>query len=173
MRSHQVVNDALMNVTKGDYARFNERTYREVYDEITEKAEQKYVDEVAAHAETQKQRDESDAKHAREICALTEQIERLRKADEKDTNAKAFVLGWVYTLVIAGIPYLVVLTAIEIFKYLLVDDTISGWIYAAVFVVITGIVCIFFDKAKNFFVKLAKKQVLSRKARGKELATEK
>ena len=38
MRSHSVVYDALMNVTRGDYARFNERTYREVFDEIQEKA---------------------------------------------------------------------------------------------------------------------------------------
>ena len=173
MRSHQVVNDALMNVTKGDYARFNERTYREVYDEITEKAEQKYVDEAAAHAETQKKRDEADAEHAREIGALTAQLEQLKKADEKDTNTKSLVLGWVYTLLIAGIPYLVALTAIEIFKYKLVNDTVSGWIYAAVFVVITGIVCIFFDKAKKYFIMLAKKQVLSGKAKNKEVITEK
>lgn len=49
MRSHSVVNDALMNVTKGDYARFNERTYIEVYEEIQEIADKKYKDEVQMH----------------------------------------------------------------------------------------------------------------------------
>ena len=55
MRAHKAVNDALMNVTKGDYARFNDQTYREVYDEIIAVADKKYADEAVAHGHTKKQ----------------------------------------------------------------------------------------------------------------------
>ena len=42
-----------MDITKGDYARFNSNTYLEVYDDIQEKSLKKYKDEAAAHAQTQ------------------------------------------------------------------------------------------------------------------------
>lgn len=37
LRTHKVVLDSLMDITKGDYARFNSNTYLEVYDDIQEK----------------------------------------------------------------------------------------------------------------------------------------
>ena len=52
MRTHPIVLDALMNITRGDYARFNDRTYLEVYDTIVAQSEKKYVEEASAHADT-------------------------------------------------------------------------------------------------------------------------
>lgn len=53
LRTHKVVLDSLMDITKGDYARFNSNTYLEVYDGIQERSLKKYNDEAAAHAQTQ------------------------------------------------------------------------------------------------------------------------
>ena len=53
LRTHKVVLDSLMDITKGDYARFNSNTYLEVYEDIQEKAQKKYKDEVVAHTKTQ------------------------------------------------------------------------------------------------------------------------
>ena len=38
LRTHKVVLDSLMDITKGYYARFNSSTYLEVYEDIQEKA---------------------------------------------------------------------------------------------------------------------------------------
>ncbi len=52
LRSHSVAVDALMNVTKGDYARFDDRTYLEVYEEIQAIANSKLQEEKNKHEET-------------------------------------------------------------------------------------------------------------------------
>ena len=41
LRTHKVVLDSLMDITKGDYARFNSNTYLEVYEDIQEKTQKK------------------------------------------------------------------------------------------------------------------------------------
>ena len=52
MRSYSMVSDALMNVTKGDYARFNDRTHLDVYEEIKSQAREEYLIEVEKHNQT-------------------------------------------------------------------------------------------------------------------------
>lgn len=168
MRSHSVVNDALMNVTKGDYARFNDRTYREVFDEINEKAHQQYIEEVVAHSETQRQWSESDENRRKEIQQLNDTIAALKKENEKDTDEKAHFLGWIYTLVCAGIPYLLLTVIIEILKYNLIDNTVAGWLYAGTFTILTALVVVFFERAKKHFFAVAKKYILDRKKRKNE-----
>ena len=38
LRTHSAVIDSLMNITRGDYARFNSQTYLEVYDDIEQRS---------------------------------------------------------------------------------------------------------------------------------------
>ena len=120
LRTHKVVLDSLMDITKGDYARFNSNTYLEVYDDIQEKALKKYKDEAAAHAQTQEAFKNLERNSTDEIKALKARISTMEENDKKrqedDFNKKVSVWGWVATLVLAGIPYLLLIVAIEIVK---------------------------------------------------------
>lgn len=120
LRTHKVVLDSLMDITKGDYARFNSNTYLEVYDDIQEKSLKKYKDEAAAHAQTQEALKILERNSSDEIEALKARIstmeENEKKRQEDDFNKKVSIWGWVSTLVLAGIPYLLLIVAIEIVK---------------------------------------------------------
>lgn len=120
LRTHKVVLDSLMDITKGDYARFNSNTYLEVYDDIQEKSLKKYKDEAAAHAQTQEALKILERNSSNEIEALKARIstmeENEKKRQEDDFNKKVSIWGWVATLVLAGIPYLLLIVAIEIVK---------------------------------------------------------
>ena len=120
LRTHKVVLDSLMDITKGDYARFNSNTYLEVYDDIQEKSLKKYKDEAAAHAQTQEALKILERNSSDEIEALKDRIstmeENEKKRQEDDFNKKVSIWGWVATLVLAGIPYLLLIVAIEIVK---------------------------------------------------------
>lgn len=120
LRTHKVVLDSLMDITKGDYARFNSNTYLEVYDDIQEKSLKKYKDEAAAHAQTQEAFKNLDKNSSDEIEALRARIstmeEKEKKRQEDDFNKKVSIWGWVATLVLAGIPYFLLIVAIEIVK---------------------------------------------------------
>lgn len=120
LRTHKVVLDSLMDITKGDYARFNSNTYLEVYDDIQEKALKKYKDEAAAHAQTQEAFKNLERNSTDEIKALKARISTMEENDKKrqedDFNKKVSVWRWVATLVLAGIPYLLLIVAIEIVK---------------------------------------------------------
>lgn len=120
LRTHKVVLDSLMDITKGDYARFNSNTYLEVYDDIQEKSLKKYKDEAAAHAQTQEALKILERNSSDKIEALKDRIstmeENEKKCQEDDFNKKVSIWGWVATLVLAGIPYLLLIVAIEIVK---------------------------------------------------------
>ena len=120
LRTHKVVLDSLMDITKGDYARFNSNTYLEVYDDIQEKSLKKYKDEAAAHAQTQEAFKILERNSSDKIEALKDRIstmeENEKKRQEDDFNKKVSIWGWVATLVLAGIPYLLLIVAIEIVK---------------------------------------------------------
>ncbi len=77
MRSNTIVIDALMNVTKGDYARFNDRTYIEVYEEIEAIAQKDYRDEKEAHEKTRQE--------------LSESKEKVTIAEEKSQELQAII----------------------------------------------------------------------------------
>lgn len=120
LRTHKVVFDSLMDITKGDYARFNSNTYLEVYDDIQEKSLKKYKDEAAAHAQTQEAFKNLERSSTDEIEALKARISAMEENDKKrqedDFNKKVSIWGWVATLVLVGIPYLLLIVVIEIVK---------------------------------------------------------
>lgn len=150
LRTHKVVLDSLMDITKGDYARFNSNTYLEVYDDIQEKSLKKYKDEVAAHAQTQEAFKNLEKNSSDEIEALKARIltmeETEKKRQEYDFNKKVSIWGWVSTLILAGTPYLLLIVAIEIVKTqfsniswrsaygiagAVIATAIVGWIFTA------------------------------------------
>ncbi len=77
MRSHAVVSDALMNVTKGDYAKFNDHTYIDVYEEIQAIARKELADEKNAHGLTQlelKSANENLEQKSNDVVRITNQF---------------------------------------------------------------------------------------------------
>lgn len=89
LRTHKVVLDSLMDITKGDYARFNSNTYLEVYEDIQEKALKKYKDEAVAHAQTQEAFKNLEKNSSDEIEALKARIATM---EENEKNVKRMIL---------------------------------------------------------------------------------
>ena len=162
LRTHKVVLDSLMNVTKGDYARFNSRTYLEVYDDIQAKSLKLYKDEAAAHEQTreklknleeksadERQKKEEEIEALKEHIATLEQNERTR--EEQQLNRKANTIGTIATIILAGIPYIALSVAIEFFKTRLSIETIWKWIIGiAGAIIATLIVGILFSKVQKW-----------------------
>jgi hypothetical protein len=110
MRSHPVVTDALMNVTKGDYARFNDRTYLEVYDDIVASSDKKYTDEVSAHCETKKLLSEKES----EAQEMNERLKALEAKNQAQFNKMCKTRSVLWTVAVFGIPYIAILAVAEI-----------------------------------------------------------
>ena len=168
MRSHSVVYDALMNVTRGDYARFNERTYREVFDEIQEKAAQQYKDEVEAHKHTKETLGQSNSEKDHKIEELSAKLKAMEDATEKDIKSRAKVWGWIYTVCFAGLPYVLLLTVMEILKLIYVNTTLLGWIAAGAAVIIAIILATLFELIKKWLFSCAEKHLRNRIKKNKK-----
>jgi len=127
LRTHKVVLDSLMNVTKGDYARFNSKTYLEVFDDIQAKAMKRYNDEAAAHSITRNElkelheKTEGEKKKSEEKIASLEQRVLEMETEEKKRKKEAFekrvtLWGWAATIVLVGIPYFLLVICLEVLK---------------------------------------------------------
>jgi len=150
MRAHAAVNDALMNVTKGDYARFNDQTYREVYDEIVAIADKKYVNETAAHEQTKKQLENIKNKNEQLSGKIDNLQLRLDIRDKADFNRKCNIFGWLFTLLLFGLPYLFILIVIEIFKKRYSGFSFYTIVYLGIFILTTIIAGLLFKKGKKW-----------------------
>jgi hypothetical protein len=136
MRSHPVVTDALMNVTKGDYARFNDRTYLEVYDDIVASSNKKYTDEVSAHSATKKQLDEQVAANAEANGKLNVLKEKAQAQFNKMCKTKSIL--WI--VVVFGAPYIAILALAE--KVIELFQGFSLWALAGVSAVLIALALI-------------------------------
>ncbi|MBE5780185.1 MAG: hypothetical protein E7331_12775 [Clostridiales bacterium] len=127
LRTHKVVLDSLMDITKGDYARFNSNTYLEVYEDITAKSQKQYHDEIAAHNATKEKLQNMEKNSAMEkketdkiikelLSRITVMEENEAKRQEHVLDIKVSIFGWLATLILIGIPYLIVVVIIEIIK---------------------------------------------------------
>lgn len=127
LRTHKVVLDSLMDITKGDYARFNSNTYLEVYDDIQAKSLKKYRDEASAHNQTKeklRKLEESTVEEKRksddEIQRLKDRVnyleDKTKEQKKKECERKIMWFGWIATIILVGIPYLVLLVVIELLK---------------------------------------------------------
>lgn len=154
LRTHKVVLDSLMDITKGDYARFNSNTYLEVYEDIQEKAQKKYKDEVVAHGQTQKRLETLERSSSDEIEVLKARIssmeENERKRQEDNFNKKVSRWGWIATLIFAGIPYLLLIVGIEISKTQFTDVSWRSAYGIAGTVIATAIAGVMFATGKKW-----------------------
>lgn len=153
LRTHKVVLDSLMDITKGDYARFNSNTYMEVYEDIQEKAQKKYKDEVVAHGQTQKRLEALERSSSDEIEALKARIssmeEKERKRQDEYFNKKVSRWGWIATLIFAGIPYLLLIVVIEISKTQFADVSWRSAYGIAGAVIATAVAGVMFAAGKK------------------------
>ncbi len=160
LRTHKVVLDSLMDITKGDYARFNSNTYLEVYEDIQAKSKKLYRDEAAAHDRTRerlKKLEESTAdekrKSEQKIKALNDRIasmeEQEKKRQEREFENKASRWGWVATVALIGFPYLLCMVGIEIIKLQFSDVTWRSAFGIAGAIIVTAIAGVLFAKGKK------------------------
>lgn len=162
LRTHKVVLDSLMNITRGDYARFNSKTYIEVYEDIQSKSQQMYRDEAEAHKQTKQELEDVKEKASKEreenketIGKLQERIDTLedneRKREERKLEKKIKICGWIITIVFAGIPYILLLVSFEWIKAGLtsLNPTWKAIIIVAVIIVLTAIIALLFNRIKT------------------------
>ena len=159
LRTHKVVLDSLMDITKGDYARFNSNTYLEVYKDIRSKSLKQYRDEVSAHEETRQKLKDVEENAAGEKIRNEETISELRnritaleekeKQQEHEFEKKIHFWGWGITIIFAGIPYLLLSVGIEVAKTQFSDISWRSAYGIAGAIIVTGIVGVFFNKGKN------------------------
>lgn len=128
LRTHKVVLDSLMDITKGDYARFNSNTYLEIYDDIQSKSLKRYRDEAEAHNQTKEKLKYLEEYSTEEIRRSDEEIEKLRERitfleekNIKESERKIKWFGWITTLFLVGVPYLFFLVVIELLKIQFAD----------------------------------------------------
>lgn len=154
LRSHSVVVDSLMDITKGDYACFDDQTYIEVYEEIEARARKEYFDEKSLHIDT-KARLEKSEKETRETLEqlhnLNREFEEFKEAqrvkNEERYNVKCKRWSFVCTLIVVAIPYVIIFTVAEFYKARYVNEiNIQNIIRIAGAVIITLIVPFVFGK---------------------------
>ena len=120
LRTHSAVIDSLMNITRGDYARFNSQTYLEVYDDIEQRSLKKYRDEAELHQQTRDKLKEIETIAEKERKASQEAIEKLTKkieAMENDAFQKRVKLwGNIATFFLVAVPCGLLSVLIELIK---------------------------------------------------------
>ena len=136
--------------------------YREVFDEIQEKAAQQYKDEVEAHKHTKETLGQSNSEKDHKIEELSAKLKAMEDATEKDIKSRANVWGWIYTVCFAGLPYVLLLTVIEILKLIYVNTTLLGWIAAGAAVIIAIILATLFELIKKRLFSCAEKHLRNR-----------
>ena len=174
LRTHKVVLDSLMDVTQGDYARFNSSTYLEVYEDIQSKANKKYSDEVAAHEQTKNELEDVKARASEKSKEQDQTIQKLeqrvqflenekRRDEEIKFEKKVNFWGWVATVFLIGIPYLILTVVLEVIKslYIAINNATDvswysiAWIAGGV--IVTAIIAVLFSKGKAMCFKTVRK----------------
>ena len=161
LRTHQVVLDSLMDITQGDYARFNSNTYLEVYDDIQSRAQKRYRDEAASHEQTKQELEDIKARAMQASKEKDQTIQELnqrlqsmeeekQRREEHEFEKRVRFRGTIVTLIIAGIPYVIFIAAIEIVKTRFADISFKS-VYGMVGAVIaTSIAGVLFTKTKQW-----------------------
>lgn len=123
MRSHSVVSDALMNVTKGDYAKFNDNTYIEVYEEIQSRESKKYKDEKIAHSETKMKLESANEiieQKSNAVERLTNEFNEYKQEQEQRRqiriDKKCDRFATIISVILFIIPYFLVYIISEFWK---------------------------------------------------------
>ncbi len=151
LRAHPLVKSALMNVTQGDYSRFNDRTYEDVYNNIVETSLEKFYEEEQRHNNT-KQKLEHEKAHRiqaeKEIEGKNEIIQSVREDSSffESKLIKGISIG--LTILFLGVPYVLMLIVLEVLSAKFIDWSYKGVIYAAIIVLLTIIAGFAYTKLK-------------------------
>ena len=172
MRSHSMVSDALMNVTKGDYARFSDKTYLDVYEEIKSEAKKDYLDEAEKHAQTLQKLQTSEEKISQleaDKSNLLGNIDTLKndfesfKMEQKEKEERQFlkkctVITNIASFFILFIPYVMILVGLEFFKAKYASEITVLHVVIILFAVLLGLLAIFlYSKLKKCLYTVIKK----------------
>ena len=156
MRSYNLVNVSLMDVTNGDYANFNSRTVKEIYHDIQAKADKKHQDEIKRHELTREKLDEQEQKNSELQAENSELRDEIKNAYER----KIKFWGNILTLFLIGIPYLTVLVLVDIQKALFSGEvSLDSFLRMLALILTTIIAGCFFDTGRNFCFRIAQKFV--------------
>lgn len=170
LRTHKIVLDSLMNITKGDYARFNSNTYLEVYEDIQARSLKQYREEAAAHEQTKQQllalerkSEEEKAESGRIIEELSNRVASLelqaRQQEEKAFEKRVNKWGWVATFICIGIPYLLLTVVLELFKSQLSTLSWHSALGYGIAVLLAILIAAFFKKGKRAVFKIVRKKL--------------
>ena len=157
MRAHAVVSDALMNVTKGDYARFNDHTYVEVYEEIEAIARKEYRDEKSEHERTKLQFQETKAGKEiveEKLSNVQEEYKQFKEEQERkqierhDKRCKRITN--IIMAVIFGVPFVVISVLSEFWKAKLTTIfSVRNIIYLTILVIVLLVLAKLRDKISD------------------------
>ena len=157
LRSHPMVRDALMNITKGDYARFSNDTWKEVYDSIKEIAEKKYRDEENAHNQTKRILEDTQEKIDELLNEKSDLENRIKHLEDERLKDKAIQfthkcnrIGTLLSCIIFGTPYLVLLTVIELIKSQFNTFLWTSFLITAGLLIVPVILSIVFSKCRKW-----------------------
>ena len=170
LRTHKIVLDSLMNITKGDYARFNSNTYLEVYEDIQARSLKQYREEAAAHEKTkqqlfalEKKSEEERAESGRKIEELSNRVAGLelqaRQKEEEAFEKKVRIWGWIMTLIAVGIPYILFGIVIELFKTQFSTISWHSALGYGIALLLTAVIAIFFKKGKRAVFKTVRNKL--------------
>lgn len=156
LRTHKVVLDSLMNITKGDYARFNSNTYLEVYDDIQSKAQKQYMDEAVAHEQTRQELEKEKERASKEkeednetIKSLKLEIQSNKEREQRILEKRTKFWGNILTFFVAVIPHLALIIIIELAKTQFNDISLKSAYGIAGSVIATVLAGVIFSKAKE------------------------
>lgn len=161
LRSHPVARDALMSITKGDYSKFTQKTYQEVYDEILSRSEKKYNDERELHDESKKKLLELEVENKKR----EEEIEVLKDVVRQNTelvfNLRQFEIrrrsnfySKGITILVASMPIIILIGLLEYFKTKLIVPKLSTFVAVGIFTVFETLIIASFKKIQSWLYKI-------------------
>lgn len=118
-----MISDALMNVTKGDYARFTDRTYLDVYEEIKFEAKKEYLAEAKQHNQTKQELKDVMQRNdelSQEMNSLKHDFQHYKDEQnqkaEKRFNMVSSTIGNCISFILLMAPYIFLLVKLGIYK---------------------------------------------------------
>ena len=146
-----------MDITRGDYARFNDRTYLEVYDTIVAQSEKKYEVEAEAHLST-KEELETERSKSKKLEDKLEELEKKENVKEQKKKERIDKIskrrGRILSIIMLGIPYIVFIAFCEIAKGYFSSLTMRSMIVVAGIIILTAIAGKIYYKLQSKIIKM-------------------
>ena len=157
LRSHRVVVDSLMGITKGDYACFDDQTYIEVYDEINAKARKEYLDEKISHSKTIEKLATSDQEKSqiiKELNNVRRELEESKREQQKRDIERYEKKCKRWSILCKGIvitiPYIIINVLIQFYSAKFTNEVnIANFVRITAMIIVSIIMKLFFSKIKK------------------------